>query len=713
MQESTTQIMASNSYVCPYLGVENDLSVHLSYPAPGHVCFAVEAKSNFRPDIDYQQKHCLSTNHRQCAHYRKAKRAKQQNRQRSAKGNTVRGAKEKATPRRGISPTRLALWIAVVLAAAVVLWQVMRLLTAPTLPTAVPTATHAATSATPAGVGQAAMPTPVPGFATSTATPILVTTASADVLVKEIPTPLVSNGDLFFDLAPDVSAVGWVGSAEARGNHFGDSFLHAGTIQDQIFHGVLQFDLGRVPRGAAIRSASLILSGLDDTRLDRAGNGVWQLRWLDPIINKDWSRQNFQTIHNATVLQTILPVFGPTKLAPFALNEFVFDDAQLTALQQTLLDNRLQIAFRLDGPEGAGDNLFTWDSGYGPASRVGVPSLRIITGPAPATPPPVPAEDYLVVTSTPTPANVLTAAAQLQAITAIVQTVGTLTPTPVFQVTATVTPENEFTAEAQRMIQGLPLVITPTSAPQNALTAQYDALVATAVAMTTGTWTPLPADYVTATPTATLVVVTNTPTAASIQALLNRVIAEATRTATAGPPTPFPAWVVTATPTRTPVPTPVNEATAQARVIMVTIEAIAYGTWTPTPTRTPTGTPTLPVTPTPTATSGPGAPIATRTTPTATPTITPTPRPTAVLSTQEGAASGTVIDGPANVRNGPGTQFGVVRLVVNNVVLSLVGRNADASWLAVCCFDGQPGWIFNELIQTEIDVNTLPELQAQ
>lgn len=707
--------MASNTYTCPHLGVENDPSVRLSYPAQGHVCYAPAERGGFQPDLVHQQSHCLSTNHRQCVHYRQAKRAQQAKQQRAGKKTSTRNPKGKAPPPARLSPVRLALWTAIALAAAVVLWQVARLLTAPASPVSQVGATPTAvTNVAPTLVVQAVMPTPDPGFVTSTPTPPdAATTAPASELLKEIPTPVVSNGDLFFNLTADASAVGWVGSNEARGNHLGDSFLHAGTIEDQIFHSIVQFDLSRVPRGAPIRSASLVFSGLDDSRLDRTGNGVWQLRWLDPLINKDWSQQNFQSIHNASVLQTVLPVLGAAKLAPFALNEFIFDDAQRAALQQTLLDNRLQVAFRLDGPEGSGDNLFTWDSGYGPGSRAAAPSLRIITGPAPATPPPIPAEDYLVVTSTPTPANVLTAAAQLQAVTALVQTVGTLTPTPIFQVTATATPENALTADAQRLMQGLPLVITPTSAPQNVLTAQYESLVATAVALTTGTWTPLPSDYVTATPSATLVVVTNTPTAASIQALLNRVIAEATRTATAGPPTPLPAWVVTATPTRTPVPTPGNEQTAQARVILVTIEAIIYGTSTPTPTRTPTGTPTPPVTATPTATTGPGTPTAQRATATPTPTITPTPRPTAVFSTQDGAPSGTVIDGPANVRSGPGTQFQVVRLVANNVVVSLVGRNANASWLAVCCFDGSPAWIFNELIQTDIDIAALPELQAQ
>lgn len=94
------------------------------------------------------------------------------------------------------------------------------------------------------------------------------------------------------------------------------------------------------------------------------------------------------------------------------------------------------LASRLDGPESGADNLFTWDSGYGPATLDNRPRLVVVTGPPPPTPPPVPTQDYIVVTSTPTPANVLTAAAIVQTATAYATLVGTPAPTPRSMVTA-------------------------------------------------------------------------------------------------------------------------------------------------------------------------------------------------------------------------------------------------------------------------------------
>ena len=231
-------------------------------------------------------------------------------------------------------------------------------------------------------------------------------------------------------MTPSAGQVGWVGSNEARGNHFGNSFLHAGTVQGQVFHGAIQFDLSRVPRGAPIRYAALSLTGLDDERLNRAGSGAWEVRWLDPQINADWSRKSFQDIHNAPVLQSILPPLDQADLAPQATNQFVLSADQLTLLQQALIDGQTSIAFRLDGPEAGGDDFFSWDTGYGPATLGTGPALLIVTGPAPATPPPLPTGDFVVVTSTPTPENVLTAAAIVEQATAQAAEIGTATPTP-------------------------------------------------------------------------------------------------------------------------------------------------------------------------------------------------------------------------------------------------------------------------------------------
>ncbi|MCB9141602.1 MAG: TolB family protein [Anaerolineales bacterium] len=578
--------MSSTIDLCPYLGLNDDSSVRLSYADGRHRCYALSGDSTYIPDSDHQLRYCLASGHTGCPRYR----------QRQAGQETAGQAPREQPARRRRSLLRPILWVSLAVVALVVGWRLVAILADTGLP-AQPAAPAAPTqTATPAQAEAPAFPTPDPQFTPAggeaTATPAAALIAQRRI--EEIPTPTLAPGEVFLAVTPQAEGVGWVTSGEARGNHLGDSYLYTGIYDDELYHGVMQFDLSRVPRGAPIHAASLILTGLEDDRLDPTSETGWQLRWLDPSINEDWARMTFQLVHNADVSQTILPVVSTAELAPYAVNQFVFDAAQLSLLQQAILDEQNQLVMRLDGPETGAGNVFAWDTGYGPASRGNSPVLRLVMGPAPATPPPVPTREYVVVTSTPTPVNVLTAAAVRRTEVAISLRIGTATPTPRSMVTATATPENEETAQAERLLAGLPFVVTATPRPVNNVTATANAVYATAVAITTGTFTPLPTDYVTATPTTPFVVVTNTPTAADIFTWLSQAIAEATRTATAGPPTPFPPGVVTATAAPTETAVPLNAETAQAQVILVTIQALTTGTWTPTPTatQTPTATPT-------------------------------------------------------------------------------------------------------------------------
>lgn len=426
-------------------------------------------------------------------------------------------------------------------------------------------------------------------------------------------TPEVGPDQQLLELTPQAGSVGWVRSNDSRNNHFGDSYIYTGISQGEIFHGAIQFDLSAVARGAPISYAALVLTGLDDSRLNRSSDATWQVRWLDPALNETWGRLSFQEIHNARVVQTILPAVGQTDLAPSAGNVFPFSEQQIAALQQALVDEQSQIVFRLDGPEAGAENLFAWDTGYGPQSAGSRPQLVLVVGPAPATPPAAATRDLIVVTSTPTPQNVLTAAAGLMTATAAAGQQGTATPTPLNMVTATPTPENQATAVAM----GGVWVVTPTPTPANQATVQAQAAFATAQAMTTGTWTPTPSYFVTATPTPTFVIITNTPTPNSASALLAWAVAEATRVSRDGPPTAIPPGFITATPRfiiATSTPTPENGATAQAIRVLATVVALTTGTYTPMPpviTPTPTATATAPplvaaLTPTPTRTPAPG-----------------------------------------------------------------------------------------------------------
>jgi hypothetical protein len=213
----------------------------------------------------------------------------------------------------------------------------------------------------------------------------------------------------------------------------------------------------------------------------------------------------------------------------------------------------------------------------------------------------------VVVTSTPTPANAVTAAAIALRQTVEATTTGIPTATPPY--VATATPEHYY--------------VTNTPTPANAATADYVRELATADVVLTGTPTPTPPNLATLEPVILpwKPVPENVVTAAVVAA---RETAQAVTTGTA---TPTPPFAITATPvmlvvTHTPVPpTPENEATATYLRRVATAQVVLRGTATPTPPYVVTAT----YTPLPTST--PVLVWENQITPEATRTGTPTPTP--------------------------------------------------------------------------------------
>jgi hypothetical protein len=435
-----------------------------------------------------------------------------------------------------------------------------------------------------AGGANLTVPTPT---ASLTATPTQTTRPEANtptpvaIALRATPTSIgtaISDDDQTFTLSPDEGDIGWVTSVEERGNHFGDSFLYAGIVEGQVYQSAFQFDLSSIPRGAPIRQASLQLTGL---RGDRLGEeGTWSLRLLAPEIDQRWRRNSYQDIFNAPALQALTPILGVEDLAEGQTNTFELSSSQISILEERVVDDEEpEISFRIDGPLVGPDSLFAWDTGYGPRSQGNKVTLSLIVGPPPATPPPF---DYVVVTSTPTPENALTAAAIVAQITADATSIGTATPIPPNMATATPVPDY--------------LVIVPTPTPENAATVQALIARATAEAVTTGTATPIPTNAVTATPLPTstplaFVVITATPTADSVFAAATLSAAATAQVRNFGPPTPLPAnWITPVVVTSTP--TPATQATAQAQAALAAAQAFTTGTPTPTPVNVYTATPT-------------------------------------------------------------------------------------------------------------------------
>jgi hypothetical protein len=202
-----------------------------------------------------------------------------------------------------------------------------------------------------------------------------------------------------------------------------------------------------------------------------------------------------------------------------------------------------------------------------------------------------------VVTPTARPEDLFAAATAITRLTVEATTTGTATPLPANWRVATATPT--------------PRIVTSTPTAENPATATAMVARETAQALVNGPARP----FVTATPTLAPVIVTPTPRVDELFALATLAVRLTTEAATTGTPTPLPAHWLVATPTMTPrvvtaTPTPENEATAVLNVARETALALVRGTPLPFVTATPAPT---------------NAPAAARAAATWTPTRTATP----------------------------------------------------------------------------------------
>jgi hypothetical protein len=469
--------------LCPWLGIGNDREIRYAEPAETHLCYAQQPPSEIK--LDHQAWYCLTGEHRACRFYREPVTPVP-----PPARIPEEVEDEVGPPPPRFSVLRALLWsVAVVVGVAVIYYYASTLLSPLSTPTPV-AASDANRSPTPSVTATLA---PAPGE---------VRPSPAFEFLDPTATPTPYPGGAVYSLSPEANAAGWVASDEARGNHLGDSYLYTGVFDGIIYHGVFQLDLSMVPRGAAIHGAVLEITGLDVRRL--GGSGVWEVRILERGADEEWGRLTYQEIHNAGVQWTLSPALGIGDLIVGETNAFELSSEQARDLEQRLLDEHYTVSFRLDGPLAGENSVFAWDTGSGPATLGQPPHLLLNVGAPPKTPiptgspppsstptpslTPTPTNTpvWIVVTNTPTPANILTAAAVAERETVWATTTGTATPTPEFVATATATPPAY-------------IVVTNTPTPVNYATAVYLRSAATANVVLTGTPTPTPPNLVTAT----------------------------------------------------------------------------------------------------------------------------------------------------------------------------------------------------------------------
>ncbi len=612
---------------CPYLGMSADRAVTNVNPTWSHRCYAQTPPGE--PDLSYQSEFCLTATHASCAFFVAAPAV-------SPAAEPPRSARTQRRPHRRSRWPQALLWGALALALAAVVFLYWLDLTGRELSSLFGTgAGQQAGLPTPVVAG-----TPVPqrvtvapetGAGADTATGAeteagaeTATPAAGSQLVAaeatRFNTPTAEPGGRIMALRPAAGAAGWWGSQETRGNHLGDSYLYAGYYEGQSFVAAARFDLTQVPRGAPIREAVLRLTGLETDRFNPTAGGSWTVHLLADDSLPDYARADFRQVFNAPAAATLFPTLYPADLDRGTVNVLPLDATALAWLEKQVLDAVPGVIVRITGP-GSGETLFAWDSGSGPASFGEGPELLLNLAAPPPTAPPLPTEAVIVATLTPTPENIMTAAAEAWTATAIAITTGTATPLTYRPVTPTPSPANLATAQANALLAGLPPIVPHTPTPANEATATADALIAAAYAFLTGTPTATPVDAVTP------IIITPTPQPQNVLTQAAHYVM-ATRDAIANADaTPWPYNAIIATLTPSPVvvtytPAPANRATAAYREAVATAVALVIGTYTPLPpdvvTPTPTSgvvqpVPTLDLLPPPATATPAAAPAATAT----------------------------------------------------------------------------------------------------
>jgi uncharacterized protein YraI len=77
-------------------------------------------------------------------------------------------------------------------------------------------------------------------------------------------------------------------------------------------------------------------------------------------------------------------------------------------------------------------------------------------------------------------------------------------------------------------------------------------------------------------------------------------------------------------------------------------------------------------------------------------------------SSGSGTPTAVVTTGALNVRSGPGTQYGAITVIYQGAQVTLIGRNADGSWVKIRTSAGTEGWVNASLVQANVPISNLP-----
>jgi hypothetical protein len=287
------------------------------------------------------------------------------------------------------------------------------------------------------------------------------------VTLERFITPTPPPGGQVYYLTPGNNSVGWWMSNDDRRNHVNDSFLYVGQNEGETHIAAVRFDLRNVARGADIVHSELRLTGVRADNLVLTTPATWQIQLIAEEALPNLASADFLSLFSAPASLTLLPVINEQALVLDTVNTWEFEAEVNAWLQEQLLLGATSLTMRIMANTNGQETLFAWDSGSGAATTGRGPVLLLSTGPTPATPPVLPTKPFIVATLTAPPANVLTVVALNSTATAMAVTTGTYTPIPYQVVTPTPFPANLATVQAVAIDRGLPSVLLETPTPAN------------------------------------------------------------------------------------------------------------------------------------------------------------------------------------------------------------------------------------------------------
>lgn len=474
---SPVLITAQVVTICPFLGLITDPGSRFAEPSASHRCFSPKKPGAIT--IDYQSEFCFSEIHSTCVRFDATVAAKDlsiiappdqsgfvPDAQSLSKPAETPITVEPAGHRRG-RLIEIALWAIAAIVGIIAIISIVPIF----LPNMLGGLTQTSQSV-PTTVSIAA-PTGTPEPSVTVEATLAPTRVLAPTLVPlVIPTPPENGSEL--TLLPDSQVSGWAADNETQ-PHWNDPNLFAGSFQGKHLESIVQFNLANLPPESKVIFAALELTGRDASGLGK--DGQWQVEMLEPRNHDSWILATANDFESVAASGTVGSALDVSQLSAGNLNRFVFSAPEMQLLEKQFSNG--EVAFRIKGSNSSGDSLFAWEAGGG-TSTLRAPQLHLVVLPG----------KYVVVTNTPEPTNVLTAAAYLVRGTEAARKNGTPTSFP--PGFATATPGGE-----------LVLIDSSTAVPQNVSTASARSAIATAVALTTGTYTPTSVGVVVIFPTNT------------------------------------------------------------------------------------------------------------------------------------------------------------------------------------------------------------------